>query len=578
MLGLNRLGLLGLGLVLMLVVGCDGSGSSSGHDSKQQVGATDLLLYSRWDPSDALYKLDTRGQSVLLSDAVGTQGVDTYAVSPNKERVAFPYHLESGQTALAIKRLENNQLESPNPVLDGDVYLWIRWLPDSSALVYRSIEFTTFDFTTFVSLLYRATIGEPDPDELFWSNLGAQARLNFEPSADGSRLAVVAEYFDYQDTDTPASAALYLLDLARGGTPVLIEGAAGVANSFRFVWSPGATQLAWQQWYRTVSGGPGLSNDHPTGPLMLTDGAGDTRVLRDMISEENWATWTWLNPSRILVYRSYGQGGFEVIRTNGELLVSHHATPLIGRLVPSPDGRKVAFLARTEGVAGPEVYLLAPETGEYRVLGPGSRYYVGAGLYHDSVLQWSADGQWLAWNRRTGEVNDRDDLYVHDVRSAQTRVVTQDLAVHLSNLDIWFSWLPEGAVLDYVVTAENGFEFGVTDLVTNDTRVVGDMATTSCGVNRAWHSNSEVLWNRCGQGVYVTELISGTFIARRLLDGDVQEMTLTANRAFAVMQPTTQGGGDALWDATWQAYTFNEDRLQELTGTGGAICCGTLLQ
>jgi hypothetical protein len=555
----------------MLLQGCGLSGSSSDHDSSPPPSApSDLLLYLA-DATSLLYKINTMGESVLLSDVAGTQGVDFYyAVSPDLQRVAFVYSLDSGQLALAIKQIESGELETPNPVMDAQAVWPPQWLPDSSGLIYG-----VSGFDSSLSSLYLATVGEESPVELISVDLGERARLSFEISADGSRLAVVSQNFATADDFVPASSSLYLLDLTTPPQAVLIETATGDANSFKFAWSPYANELVYQRRLVTEPLSPGFSNNHPVGPLLLLDAGGASRTLRE-VDDEGWVSWVWLSAEQILVAP---QGQFTIIATDGSLVASHTSTGN-GRIVPSLDSRQLAFLDWTAGV-GPEVYALEIETGEYRVLGPGSSYFVIHRSFDDSSLVWSADGDWLAWNRDIDRSNQMGELAAYDFQIAQRRVLTSEMAQFASVTSNWFSWLPQGHALEFIASTGDGFQFTVTDLTSDQTRVVGDLAATSCTVQRVWPTNDQVIWNRCGDGVFVSrQKKDGSFAGSRLIDQDIRTLKLTENRQIAVMQASGIDGENPWgnWDATWRAYLLGSDSLQELAGTGGSVCCGTLLQ
>jgi hypothetical protein len=116
----------------------------------------------------------------------------------------------------------------------------------------------------------------------------------------------------------------------------------------------------------------------------------------------------------------------------------------------------------------------------------------------------------------------------------------------------------------------------VIDLATDQTRAVG----WDCSKQRVWRSNTEVLWNHCGDGFYLSRLENDIFQATRLLDTEVRDIVLTGDRNIAVVHPAVLNEGNTtnIPDANWQAYDFVTGRLQELEGTGGTPCCGILLQ
>jgi Tol biopolymer transport system component len=386
---------------------------------------------------------------------------------------------------------------------------------------------------------------------------------------------VLGENYAAPDDPAPESASLYLLDPAAAQQPVSIASASGDSNSFKLAWSPSANELLYQRRLVTPAVSIGDSNNHPAGPLMLFDAGGNSRVLRE-IADEGWVPWVWLSANRVLVAP---QGRFTVVGTDGSLIASHTTTGN-GRVVPSPGGGRLAFLDRTDQ-ADLSAYILAIDEGEYRVLGPASSIFLIHGNFDDSELRWSPDGSWLAWNRNVDVANQVGELYAHDLAASQTRELTGELAQYPSYSSNWFSWLPERDTLDYVAVAGNHFELLVTDLTSDKTQSVGELASTSCNVNRAWPTNEKVIVNLCGEGAFLARLKQdGSFTQSRLLNGDIWTLVLTEDREIAVMQtiPPTNDNSAGYWDANWMAYIFSEDRLQELDATGGSVCCGSLLQ
>jgi hypothetical protein len=568
--------LLALAVVLE---GCDLFDSSSGnHDSTEPpITPSDLLVY-RSDPAPSLlYKLDSEGASTLLSDTAGTQSVDsTYAVSPDARLVAYSYQLEGGMTALAIKRLEDNAAQQPELVARSDLYTPIQWLPDSRGLVY-----STFSSEAFASGLFMAVVGESAPLELIGSSLGAQARMEVELSPDGSRLALLAEYFTGLDDLVPESAALYLLELGDTPTTALLATAEGDANTFKLAWSPDGSVLAWQRRYRSEALAPGIPNNRPVGPLMLADAAGDSQVLGDIDGDTGWVPWTWLGPAMILVTDL--DRGFEVIGTDGGLVTSH-TTSGNRKVVVSPDNHHLAFLDRNPSGRGTAVHALDLRSGVYSVLGPASSELIFSGVFEDSRLRWSPAGAYLAWNVKPSSFlehweNLTGELYVHDFGAHLTRQVSAELALHEQQYpsDDFFTWLPDSVALDYLAHTATGYELVVMDMSPGLMQIVGEVATVACRVERAWHNDSQILWNACGEGVYLSSRQhDGTFTATQVLDDDIRRMVVTGNRALAVMQPAAVSDDNT--DAAWQAYDFSRGHLQELQGTTGTTCCGLLLQ
>ncbi len=491
-------------------------------------------------------------------------------VSPDRGRVAYAYSLEDGRHGMAIKRISNGELEEPNPVFDGLEPTSIQWQPDSRGLVFAVWQADRANGYPNRSALYLATLGEADPVKLMGDETGS---LNFwyAMSANGSALAVQTLLRDTDGVPEPPSGSLYLLDLAAPGSPLLLDTLKGGGNAaagsyyFKFAWSPYANELLYQQRENTFPSNRFQPNDYGRGPLMLADMRGSNRALRE-VDDPWYVDWTWLDAQKILVAP---QNRFEVIATDGSLWAEHEKS---GSVVPSPDGHKLAFLDSLRSV----VLSLDVEMLEYRELGPGTVLSYVLGISHGSDLRWSPGGTQLAWDRL--EVTDdgigTGELYVHDFGESRTWTLIPRESAPV-NLPL-FSWLPDGGALDYYQLVGEAAQLTVTDLATDNTRAVGQ----DCNLVRAWRTNTEVLWNPCGDGLSLSELKDGTFRKTRLLDTEARDIVLTGNRGIAVIHPAVLNEGNTtnIPDANWQAYDFATGRLQELEGTGGTPCCGTLLQ
>ena len=560
-----------------LLTACDGNSGSSGRPPPPPLGKADVLVYqsAAADGIPArLYKVNRSGESVLLSGAAGEASVTIHAVSPDTERVAYGYPLGNGQSALVIQSLVSGEPVPPALVVEGGV-LRLQWLPDAQGLVYVCVVSGEAGFT---QTLYLAKPGDPDPVQLIGTDLGKNGVLDFALSADGGRVAVAINYFDVTggiSPEVPESAALYLVDLSAHTGPSLIETATGDANSFKLAWSPHASELAYQRRLLTPYTSGSISTNHPVGPMRLLDAQGQSHALREIAIDEGWTPWTWLGAGQILV------SGFQVISSDGSLLASRDITGG-GKVVPSPDRQRLAFVDKVDG-GEPQAYILDLATGEYRVAGPASSIFVYRCCL-DSELAWSADGSWLAWNRDLDFEQTTGELYAHNIDSGETRTVAPDLGSNgqLSPLPR-VSWLPEGNVLDYVVRTSSGFAYTTADLESRKTVTVGNLSALGCTVKLGWPSNREALWNRCGDGLYLSGIGKNESVTRtRLLDREVYSWAfgLTANRQIAVMQPVDVVADDPgnTPAPNWQMYDAIEQRMIELDGTSGSTCCGTLLQ
>lgn len=565
-------------LVALALLGCDGSGSSSGGGSDPPAAATDLLVYRSYPNPAQLYKLDTRGRATQLSDALVTGGFSNetdYVVSPDRERVAFAYTLGDGRYALGIKRISNGELEEPNPVFDGLEPTSIQWQPDSRGLVFAVWQAAGANVYPNRSALYLATLGEADPVKLMGDQAGS-LNFGYAMSADGSALAVQTFLRDTDAVPEPPLGSLYLLDLAAPGSPLLLDTLKGGGNAyagsyyFKWAWSPYANELLYQQRETVAPDYRYTPDDYARGPLMLADMQGSNRVLRE-VDDPWYVAWTWLDAQKILVAPRYR---FEIIGTDGTLRAGHASS---GPVVPSPDAAKLAFLDSTGQLAPEgEVLALDLETLEYRDLGPGTIFsYVPLVPYY-SDLRWSPDSTQLAWNRleMTDDGIGTGELYAHDFIESRTwTLIPGESAPRYLP---WFSWLPDGGALNYDLLAGESYQLTVTDLATDATRGIGQ----NCSGVPAWRSNSEVLWNHCGDGLALSELKDGAYRKTRLLDTEARDIVLTGDRNIAVVHPAVLNEGNTtnIPDANWQAYDFATGRLQELEGTGGTPCCGTLLQ
>ncbi|MEE4144860.1 MAG: hypothetical protein V2I26_08680, partial [Halieaceae bacterium] len=513
------------------ISGCDGSGSSSsGQEPETPAAPLDLLVYEQ-DISSRLYKLDSLGRSTLLSEGMLKSD---YAISPDGRYIAFADSLADGQAAITILSPTENNPEQAGSDYPPEAYLSIQWQPDSQGVVY-----SVYDASEFVSYLYLSTLGETEPVELIGSNLGALARLQVEQSYDGSRLAVLVEYYSAESDSLPESAALYLLELLNPETMSLIGTAEGDANSFKFAWSPYGNDLVYQRRLRTDPVAPSIPDNYPAGALMLMDASGTSRLIREAQGDTDWTYLAWLDPTRLLIRTT----DLEVINIAGNLLTSHTITGN-SEMEISPDHRRLAFLDKSATDGHPAVYMLELESGEYRELGPASSDFLIGGAFEDSKVRWSPHGSYLAWNVKPSPFGPDwqtmvGGLYVYDVGSTTTQLVSENLALHDQHYlsDGFFAWLPEGRSLDYVVRREAGYELAVVDIASGDTRAVGELPSVNCGVQRVWRDQAQILWNACDDGVYLSSSKqSGSFTTSRVADWDVWRMVTTADREFVIMQ------------------------------------------
>jgi Tol biopolymer transport system component len=520
-----------------------------------------VLVYLSDSDQSKLYKLNRHGESTLLSNIAGIESITSHKVSPDGKQVAFVYTADTGQSALALSQLDSDEPEAPESVSHGRVASRFWWLPDSKRLLYYEDDDGDERFSLFL-----ATVGEQSPVELI--ELDKIPTLSL--SSDSSRAILYGSYYaDPRDFD-PESSFLYLVDLSGDVEPLLNEIASVSANTFYYAWSPEGNELIYQRRSDTGIRYPGFPTNVSAGPLVLIDGQGKSRILREVDGNQALG-FKWLRADRILVTV---EPGFEIIGLDGSL---QSAEALQSYLVLAPDGRKLAYLNYTSEI-GTEVVLLDIETGESRILGLG-HYYWSSGGGPRSTLRWSADSAWLVWNRIVDPFgNPVRVLNAHNIETSETQTLTQQYA-HNTLSYVRTPWLPTGNVLSYPEQTDEGFGFVVTDLESESRWVVGEIISDGfCPPSAAWPTNDEVLWNRCGEGVYLSRLNwDGSVEETRVLDRDVIEMRLTDNREIVVMQPKS-GDRSPYHSENWYLYDFREDLLLELEGTGGASCCGTFLQ
>ncbi len=517
-----------------------------------------MLVYQTQSPGEPsrLYKVNRQGESTLLSGAAGEASVERYAISPDTGQLAFVYGLAAGQSGLAVIDLATGEAVRPTLMIGGAV-VSPQWLPDSQGLLY-----SVADSQGITGSLFLVRPLESDPVKLVETDPATGSRLaEVAVSADSSRAAVLISEYGPTDSDVPTFSSLYLLDLAAAAEPALVADTTGDANTFGFSWSPAGRQLLYQQ--RQYIGLTFIGNRtwFPAGPLVVLGADGIGRAIADY--EDNLQLH-WLDAQRILVAFF---DRFDVLTADGRQLATHTR---VGewQVVPSPDGTLLAFLDRTADntVAA---HVLSLDTGEARIAGQASSLFLRHQSFDDSVLHWSPDGLWLAWNRKMEGDPTVAEFYAHEISTGNTRLLTTNFA----GFPGYSPWLPEGHTPGYPVRAGAVLELTVTDLDSGSAIVIGEAADSlTCYPSGAWASNHKVLWDSCGDGVYLSRIAGdGAVTGTRVLDRDTAGFALTDNRQIALMQPLAQGG-DGSPDgpvANRFIYDFIEQRLMELGGTQG---------
>ncbi|MEZ5502175.1 MAG: hypothetical protein R3E50_05790 [Halioglobus sp.] len=496
-----------------------------------------------------------------------------YQVAPDTTQIVYWYLSDERHTALNVMRLDTGDMKRHSTELDGVLATPLTWLPDASGFIY------TVRSSDHTQTLFLARSGAEDPVKLFETPPDVE-ELRHAVSADGA--AVTVDFSTRNPTGNQAS--LYLIDLGKPGDAVLVDSELTDpyhAMRFEVAWSPYANELVY---HATPDG----SLPPPTGtpavtpdirPFMLYRADGSRQALGD---PSDYAPASWLSADRFLVDLDTS---FQILDTGGRPPVSHRKRSW-SQPVPSPDRRKVAFLDDT-AAGDAQVHVMDCYSGVVAVVGQGSSFFNGLFVpTFDSELRWSPDGSWLAWNRsldgRFLPESGNNELYAYEVGSSTTRLITAELASTAPRYPlVQVTWLPEGNVLNYLVHSATGYEITLTDLAAGTTLVIADMAELNCWLLRAWPTNGEVLWNHCGDGVYLSTIDNGGSVeSTRLLAGDIGSLVLTDDRETAVMQRFSFGNVEPPGAANrnWRLYDISGQRLHELAETSAIPCCGSLVQ
>tara|TARA_R110001599_G_scaffold353870_1_gene601399 strand:- start:193960 stop:195018 length:1059 start_codon:yes stop_codon:yes gene_type:complete len=305
--------------------------------------------------------------------------------------------------------------------------------------------------------------------------------------------------------------------------------------------------------------------NYPAGPLVLMRADGQ----RSSILAENdrfpapWLPYFWLNEQLILLPRA---GSFMVLTRDGRVLFEQSMST--GSLVvPSPDHTLLAYVDFVDGDrSDPQVYILDIETGSIHSAGPASDLWKEYGSNDTSILRWSDDGAMLAWNRTTSyEEISVGELYVHDVDTHGTELITSDF-LHIStriepnnqssygDFDGSFSWLQGETLLEYIVDTGAGLELTLADPIEQTTQTIGMIAPgldTACRYARVWRSRKQVLWNRCGDGVYYSRIgVDQEVSSDKVYERDLSYPRQSKNHEFVVAQSLVLSkplGRDQYW-------------------------------
>lgn len=588
---LARIALLTLASLMLWACGGNSDSSSPEQPSpKSEVSVFSAIIRLdhsndvnfQWQEIDRSGGVSQIGEAAFNASLKGTV-IPNYLVSPDTDLVAYWYPLQEAQPELILQSVSDGGDETPHAQIkmQGTGLVPV-WLPDSKGMLY-----SLYDPVTFTMSLHQVNMDGSDPKKIFETQraepdkifMSQTVELGYKISDDGKLIAIEVIYRWPSEYES----LLYLLDLTSSSPPRLLEKRLTdlfTFTRFQYSWSPTSNELLYQ--WATVGGTapppgmPAIEYDKAS-PLMLLTKDQKVRTIRSTAIN---STQDWLTSS--LIHVGFGDH-FEVINTKGKQIAMHSTIPWQNPVL-SKDERHLAFLDSLDnGNTSGEVYILDLKTGEFTLAGQGSHSWVasiGPGI--GSELRWSPDGDWLAWNRTLTYLQTDAELFAYNVLSKEKRLVANNLAGSPDFFSMpWVTWLPKGNVLNYLARSEQGVDLTITDLDGDDSIVVGNITSLSCPVERAWRSNTEVLWNDCGEGVFRSSIENGSSTTGTpLLDIDIQTLAQTNNREIAIFQPVVPVEDETAYvqALNWWLFDFTAGHMVELDDTGGATCCGTLLQ
>jgi dipeptidyl aminopeptidase/acylaminoacyl peptidase len=215
--------------------------------------------------------------------------------------------------------------------------------------------------------------------------------------------------------------------------------------------------------------------DRPTRILQALPLTGETRTLYDSGDATLWhLSWT-PDAAKLVFFRS--DAGLHAVSQSGEfeLLARHHASSRRSTS-QSPDGKRIAFVAKTEEEGKPpfeHVFIADTRTKE---IGPLTR-----GGYNCYDPSWSPDGNSIVYVSDREGVQEAWDLFSHRPGEAEATRLTRDGKPKARPL-----WSPQGKDIAFELIPDSS-SVAILSLDHNQVR------TVSQGVQAAWSPDGREL-------------------------------------------------------------------------------------
>ena len=392
------------------------------------------------DPYAGIYQVHRRDLETGGTETVagGPGGAHTPAISPDGRYLSF-LRRDRLETVLYLRDLATGEEWPVFDHLDRDmqeiwaihgVYPQYDWTPDSRRIVIWgegklwSVDVTTGEYAEipftadvehvvheglrfpvevaperFRVRMLRNVTTAPDGGRVAYGALGRvhvkdmpggaprrltnADRIELDPafSPDGRRIAMAT----WTDEDF---GRIVVLNATGGGERVVV---AEPGHYTEPAWSPDGRWLVYRK--AGDDGARAATHGEETGIYVVpADGSAEPRMVRDSGSEPAF------DHTGERIYVSAGGGeGTRLVSTdlNGADEVVHFESENATQIVPSPDGRWVAFTERYKA------YVAAfPRTGRTVTLGPGVTAYPVAQISRDAGidLHWSGDGSAVHWS------------------------------------------------------------------------------------------------------------------------------------------------------------------------------------